>query len=107
MLIIVAYSERKWKTKLKEWNFEKHLPATDLKILVAKKLKRSRDEKKETVFFHHGREIRPEKLDNFKKRRISKLGEVQSPSAGKAASSLVAYNCKLALADLTRYTGEY
>ncbi|PMD28676.1 hypothetical protein NA56DRAFT_696457 [Hyaloscypha hepaticicola] len=44
------------------------------------KLKRSRDEKKETGFFHHGREIRPEKLENFKKRRISKLIEVQSPN---------------------------
>jgi len=78
-----------------------------LKILVAKKLKRSRDEEKETVFFHNGREIRPEKLENFKKRRISKLIEVQSPSAGKSASSLDAYNCKLVLADLIRYTGEH
>jgi len=89
-VVIVAYSERKWKTKLKEWNFEKHLTSTDLKILVAKNLKRSRDEKKETGFFHNGREIRPEKFKNFKKRKISKLIDSPSPSAGKSTSRAVA-----------------
>ncbi|EKD18321.1 uncharacterized protein L3040_004723 [Drepanopeziza brunnea f. sp. 'multigermtubi'] len=45
-------SSRKWKMKLKEWRFEKNLSKHDMELIIAKALKRSREESKDTVFFH-------------------------------------------------------
>jgi len=67
--------------KLKEWNFDKHLSQTDMAVIVSKGEKRTREEGKETLFFHGGLQIRPEKLENFKRRKI--LTSVPSPSARK------------------------
>lgn len=74
-------SERKWKMQIKEWNFEKNINQKDMAILVAKEEKRARDEEKETSFYWRGKQIRPEKLANFKKRRIVEEIVPASPSA--------------------------
>lgn len=77
------FSLRKWKGKVKnEWRFEKNVSAKDMQVLVAKAEKRARDEGKETVFWHAGVRIRPERVENFKKRKIVGNGDVASPSAG-------------------------
>jgi hypothetical protein len=75
-------SERKWKDKLKEWKFEKNISAADMNVLVTKCGKRKRDEGKDTTFFHMGKEIKLEKLENFKKRKSTKTMEVVSSTAG-------------------------
>lgn len=77
------YSERKWKGKLKEWKFEKNIAAADMSILVAMAEKRKRDEGKETRFFHSGAEIKSEKFENFKKRRMNKSMDLLSPTVGE------------------------
>jgi hypothetical protein len=69
--LIPIASERKWKKKLKGWKFENNIPASDMCVLVAK-LEKRRDEGKGTKFFHCGTEIRPEKFENFKKRKATK-----------------------------------
>ncbi|KAE9370091.1 hypothetical protein N431DRAFT_411188, partial [Stipitochalara longipes BDJ] len=74
-------SERKWKDKLKEWNFAKNLSADDMSVLVAKCGMRKRIKGKETTFFYKGVEIKPEKFENFKKRKSTKIVEVGSPTA--------------------------
>lgn len=75
-------SERKWKMKLKEWNFEKYVPASQMRILVAKAKKRAREEHKETVFFNGETQIAPERINLFKKRKFTREVEAASPSAG-------------------------
>ena len=65
--------------KLKEWRFEKYLSEIDMKIIVAKADKRSREQKK-TVFFHHRNRLAAEKIENFKKRAV-KESIAASPSA--------------------------
>ncbi|TVY25108.1 hypothetical protein LHYA1_G005969 [Lachnellula hyalina] len=52
-------SVRKWKNKLKDWGFDKNIPAQDMQILVAKAEKRARDDGKETIFSMEGRKLDP------------------------------------------------
>jgi hypothetical protein len=65
-------SERKWKAKLKEWNFEKYVPADEMSFIVAKLGKRKTDEGKDTLFFRGETRITPDRIENFKKRKIVK-----------------------------------
>jgi hypothetical protein len=78
--LISSLSERKWKLKLKEWGFEKYLPAAAMKILVAKAERRAMVENKETVFFHRETQIPPERIELFKRRRTFREGPMASPS---------------------------
>jgi len=75
-------SERKWKMKLKEWKFEKYLSDQDKMIIIAKAEKRARDGK-DTVFYHGDTEITTERIENFKRRKVSKETDVEYPTAGK------------------------
>jgi hypothetical protein len=69
---------------MKEWNFNKNLPATSMNIMIAKAEKRRREEGKETMFRHGDLLIRPEKFENFKKRKTTKVvAEILSPTASK------------------------
>jgi hypothetical protein len=70
-MLIKFYSLRKWKLKLKEWGFEKYLSRSDMAVIAAKANKRYREESRETVFYHGETRISKERLDNFKRRRIS------------------------------------
>lgn len=62
--------------KLKEWNFEKNLKKSQMDALVAKAAKRSRDEDKDTVFYHGKTEISSKRVQNFKKRRVADIATV-------------------------------
>ncbi|PQE10462.1 hypothetical protein CJF30_00010429 [Rutstroemia sp. NJR-2017a BBW] len=73
---------RKWKDKLKEWKFDKNLSIKDMQVVVAKQQKRAREEK-DTVFMHGSAEITSERIENFKRRKVSKMPHAVSPSAGK------------------------
>lgn len=68
--------------QLKEWGFEKYLPASQMKIVVAKAEKRARDEGKETIFFNGQFQISPERIEAFKKRKTVREAVPASPSAG-------------------------
>jgi hypothetical protein len=68
-------SPRKWKMKLKEWNFVKHLTAKEMAIIVAKKDKRARELNKDTVFLHHGSRISRKKIEKSKRRRAPENAE--------------------------------
>jgi hypothetical protein len=70
------YSLRKWKMKLKEWNFEKNLKKSQMDVLVAKAAKRSRDENKDTIFYYGSTEISNQKIRNFKKRRMVEIANL-------------------------------
>ena len=73
---------RKWKDKLKEWKYDKNLSINDMQVVVAKQQKRAR-EGKHTVFMHGSTEITSERIENFKRRKVSKMPDAVSPSAGK------------------------
>ena len=75
------FSPRKWKSKLKEWGYEKHLTEMELKIVVAKAQKRKREAGKDTLFKHNGLIIPPTKLENFKRRKTVRESDPASPSA--------------------------
>jgi tetratricopeptide (TPR) repeat protein len=72
---------------LKEWNYLKKLSEDDMKIVVAKVDKRSREGKK-TVVNHAGSMITEERIRNFKRRKTVKNSEAMSPSAGEWISIL-------------------
>jgi hypothetical protein len=76
--------------KLKEWNFDKYLRATDMKIIVAKEYKRAA-EGKETIFYSAGQEMNAERIENFKKRIKLDGIEMPSPSAGKIYHILIRF----------------
>lgn len=75
------FSSRKWKAKLKEWSFEKHLSEGDMKIVVAKMDKRRRETGKDTVVFHNGVQVPAEKITNFKRRKVIRESDPASPGA--------------------------
>src|SRR5450756_1346410 len=75
------FSERKWKWKLKEWHFEKHLRTKDMKIVVAKVERRKREAGKDTAVFHNGVRMPTEQIENFKRRRTVRESDPASPSA--------------------------
>ncbi|KAH8588572.1 ankyrin repeat-containing domain protein [Bisporella sp. PMI_857] len=72
-------SKRTWKSKLKEWAYEKNLTSNDMKIISAKADKRKRDDGKDTVFYHWDSEIPPEKIKRF--RRTPNASEIVPLSA--------------------------
>lgn len=74
--------------KLKEWRFEKNLSKHDMEIIVAKARKRARDESKDTVFFYGNTQVRPERIENFKKRKTVSGKYVVSSRAGKSPDPL-------------------
>jgi len=76
------HRQRKWKSKLKDWGYLKKLNEDDMKIVVAKVDKRSR-EGKHTVVSHAGSKITIERMRNFKRRKTVKDSEAATPSAGK------------------------
>ncbi|CZR62804.1 related to cercosporin resistance protein [Phialocephala subalpina] len=79
--ILTVFSERKWKTKLKEWQFDKNLPLNVMGFVIAKAEKRVRNENKETVFYHRDSQISSAKIRNFKKRMTKTAAEGAPPSA--------------------------
>jgi hypothetical protein len=72
----LGYSERKWKKKLKEWNFEKNIPGRDMGFMVERAEKRKRDEGKETEFLRCGQTVPSDKLESFKKRKTKDAMDV-------------------------------
>lgn len=54
--------QRKWKEKLREWNFDKNLTKREMKIVVAKAEKRALEDGKETIFFQNENPIPPAKV---------------------------------------------
>jgi hypothetical protein len=70
--------------KLKSWGYEKYLSSAGKKILVAKRS--NGQEESKTAFFHLGSEIQSNKMEYFKKREMTNLFEVVSPSGGKSCT---------------------
>ncbi len=68
--------------QLKDWGFEKYVSASDMRILIAKAEKRATEENKDTIFFNGGYQIPQERIDLFKRRKVTKQTAPASPSAG-------------------------
>ena len=81
-ILTKCFSERKWKMKLKEWNFEKYVPANEMNFVVAKLLKRQADEGRDTVFFRGETQITTDRIENFKKRKTVKDSDALIADAG-------------------------
>ncbi|KAH7327108.1 hypothetical protein BKA65DRAFT_62385 [Rhexocercosporidium sp. MPI-PUGE-AT-0058] len=75
-------SPRKWKMKLKEWNFEKYFPSAVMSFAVAKTEKRKNEENKDTIFYHGDSLIPSEKIEHFKRRKMSNKARIASPDPG-------------------------
>jgi hypothetical protein len=54
-----------------------------MKIVIAKAAKRTRDEGKETVFFHGDSQITAKRIKNFMNRKTTDAAEMISPSASE------------------------
>ncbi|KAH7327109.1 hypothetical protein BKA65DRAFT_554674 [Rhexocercosporidium sp. MPI-PUGE-AT-0058] len=69
------HSERKWKMKIKEWRFEKHIPAHEMMFMVAKSEERNADasDPKETIFVRGDIKVTPDRITNFKKLKKAEL----------------------------------
>ncbi len=80
-VLIYIYSKRTWKSKLKEWTYEKNLTSNDMNIISAKAKKRKNEDGKETVFYHWNAEIPFERIERF--RKAPKTSEMASPGAGE------------------------
>ncbi|ERF73126.1 hypothetical protein EPUS_09124 [Endocarpon pusillum Z07020] len=81
--------ERKLKTQLKNWGFDKNIRSSVMQLMLAKATKRKFDEDKDTKFRYKGRDILPERLDHYAKRSHVKNGKRVSPSA--STPSVVSY----------------
>jgi len=60
---------KQFKRRLWSWGFQKFLKSFDAGFIVAKAKKRSRESAKDTAFFHRGRAIPREKIEQFQKRK--------------------------------------
>ncbi|ESZ90222.1 hypothetical protein SBOR_9392 [Sclerotinia borealis F-4128] len=78
-------SLRKWKDKLKEWTYDKYLGKDAMKVIVAKQQKR-KAEGKDTVFVHGAEEIKAERIEDFKRRKLIREENIASPSAATPAN---------------------
>ncbi|PQE10459.1 hypothetical protein CJF30_00010430 [Rutstroemia sp. NJR-2017a BBW] len=70
---------RKWKEKMKEWGFEKHISKRDMNIIVAKQQQRHM-EGKDTIFMHCSNEVSAERIETFKRRKVANESLPISPS---------------------------
>jgi hypothetical protein len=61
-------SKRYWKIKLKEWRFEKNVPAKEMSFMAAKARKRELEDGKETVFYRNGVMVDASKVENKKQK---------------------------------------
>ena len=95
-MLTFSQSARKWEGKLREWRFNKNLPDTDMKIVVAKVEKRKVVEDKATQFFHNGVAIPNSKVENFKKRKLNRGSVGFSPSVRKLQNALILPPCVIA-----------
>ncbi|KAH8789756.1 hypothetical protein BGZ57DRAFT_88663 [Hyaloscypha finlandica] len=74
---------RTWKSKLKEWKFDKYLVDREKDISIAMVAKRRR-EGKTTALLHEDRQISPGRLADFKRRKRENSVVVVSSSAETA-----------------------
>lgn len=82
-MLIFNSSIRNWKNKLKEWKFDKNVPADEMSFTVAKTEKRKTIEGKDTVFFRGETQITSDRIEHFKKRKLGKNANPMSPIARK------------------------
>lgn len=82
-VVLMCYSERKWKEKIKEWKLTKKVPTKDMSIMVAKAEKRKIDQGKDTLFHHNGIKVAHHKIEKIKKERVSQSQNVTSSIPGK------------------------
>ena len=64
---------------MKEWNFEKNLPANEMAFIAAKVDKRKFEEGKDTNFFRGNIKIEAGRIENFKKRKLTVTDMVDLP----------------------------
>ena len=75
-------SMRKWKSKLKDWGFDKYSKAEEM-AFIASKLQNRKAEGKDTVFFLGDKQITKETTENFMKRKKVNAEKIVSLAAGK------------------------
>jgi hypothetical protein len=80
--ILTKISMRKWKAKLKDWEFEKYSKAEDM-AFMASKMQSRQAEGKDTNFFVGGKQIPKEKMETFMKRKKGVAENILSPTTGK------------------------
>ncbi|KAG4440766.1 hypothetical protein IFR05_003753 [Cadophora sp. M221] len=69
------HSPRKWKMKMKEWRFEKHIPAHEMMFMATKSDERKADASnpKDTIFVRGDIKIMQDRIGNFKKLKRGEL----------------------------------
>jgi len=73
---------------MKEWEFDKNIPAKEMAFMASKARKRQLDESKETVFRRNGVVVDQIKVENFKKQKllVNGIGEGYLPRELSAES---------------------
>jgi hypothetical protein len=80
--LIFKCSIRTWKSVIKEWGFEKHLPSEVMRFVVTKQEKRLHEDGKDTEFFRGDSMITSERIETFKKRKTTRDLGILSPAPG-------------------------
>ena len=55
---------------MKEWEFDKNIPAKEMGFMAAKARKRELEEGKETVYYRNGTLVDSDKVESFKKQKL-------------------------------------
>jgi len=84
-------SGRKWKEKMKEWDFEKNVPTKDRRFIVAKARKRELEEGKQTMFSRNGMRIDHDKIESFKKKKLNEDNAVSPSTPGEFSIQFIKY----------------
>ena len=74
-------SERKYKAKIKQWSFKKHVSLSDVEAIIAKVEKRACEEGKDTLVLVGGVPMHPQRLETFKRRKFVKKSIPESQGA--------------------------
>ena len=85
---LMSSRERKWKEKIKEWQFDKNVPSKDVAFRAAKSQKRQLEESKETVFRRNGAVVDQTKVENFKKQKLNGKGFGERCIPGESTDKL-------------------
>ncbi len=56
-------------TKISEWRLDKNVKDSEMRAMIRKASKRKFREDKDSLFRVRGREVEPEKIERFKKRK--------------------------------------
>jgi hypothetical protein len=70
--------ERQYKRRITQWNLDKNIKDSDMKVMLRMQLKRKNEQGKESEFTIHGRPVQAQKLERYVRRKGLSNSEIMS-----------------------------